>query len=212
MGIFIKKNIPNMITIIRVLVMPFFIYALYQTTPEATVYWLPHAYTDLPTQATILEICMCWGFFLFGWTDYLDGWLARKWQIVSSFGMFLDPLVDKLLTYTCLFVLVDLHRYPAWIAIILLLRDFVVQDIRNYQQVSNKPILSVSFWGKWKTLFQWFSIGSFMLWGNTGLGMSTIHIPTQWFGFICAILAMLCSIVSLGIYAKITIQKTSNNR
>ncbi len=94
------------------------------------------------------------GLFLFASvTDYLDGWLARKWKVTSDFGAMLDQISDKLLVATLLVMLAYDHYIPALLAIVLLLRELLVSGLREYAGMK-QIALPVSKGGKWKTAFQ----------------------------------------------------------
>lgn len=97
-----------------------------------------------------------WVFGLFlaaSLTDYLDGWLARKWNATSALGAMLDQISDKLLVATLLIMLTYDHHIPAVLAIVLLLRELLVSGLREYAGLQSIP-LPVSKGGKWKTALQ----------------------------------------------------------
>jgi CDP-diacylglycerol--glycerol-3-phosphate 3-phosphatidyltransferase len=87
-------------------------------------------------------------------TDSLDGYIARKRKMVTSLGMLLDPLADKLLVSAVLISLVDMQKLDAWIAIVIISREFAVTGLRMVGLLQNKPVISASAWGKWKTGIQ----------------------------------------------------------
>lgn len=86
-------------------------------------------------------------------TDYLDGWLARKWNATSAFGAMLDQISDKLLVATLLVMLTYDHHIPAALAIVLLLRELLVSGLREFAGLQSLA-LPVSKTGKWKTALQ----------------------------------------------------------
>lgn len=83
-------------------------------------------------------------------TDYLDGYLARRWQVVSQLGVFLDLAADKLLVATVLIMLVGLGQVPSWMAAVIIGREFIVSGVRSHAAAKGM-VISASQLGKWKT-------------------------------------------------------------
>ena len=86
-------------------------------------------------------------------TDLLDGKIARKYNLVTNFGKFMDPLADKLLVCSALICLVALTKIPAWIVIIIIAREFIISGFRLIAS-DNGVVIAASYWGKFKTTFQ----------------------------------------------------------
>ena len=86
-------------------------------------------------------------------TDMLDGKIARKYNLVTNFGKFMDPLADKLLVCSALIALVDLNKIAAWIVIIIIAREFIISGFRLVAS-DNGVVIAASYWGKFKTTFQ----------------------------------------------------------
>ena len=97
-----KENIPNALTLIRVVMIPIFI----------TILSFSHSYIGHVVAAVIFAIASI--------TDYLDGFLARKWKVVSNFGKFADPMADKLLVMSAFIMMIELKMVPAWIAAVII--------------------------------------------------------------------------------------------
>ena len=95
-------------------------------------------------------------------TDTLDGYIARKRNLITNFGKFMDPLADKLLVSTALISLVALNKVPAWIAIIVIGREFAVTGLRSVASTSG-TVIAASWLGKWKTVTQMIAIVLLML-------------------------------------------------
>ncbi len=126
---------------------------------------LPNALSTLrllliPAVIICLHFTGRWGSFLgalffsiAALTDLLDGYYARRFKVVTSFGKFLDPLADKLLISSTLIILVAINRAPAWIAILIIAREMAVTVLRGAAGIEGK-FIEVSILGKFKTIFQ----------------------------------------------------------
>jgi len=139
------RNLPNWLTSARIAVVPVIIGLLLLLSPEAA---------DKPT-GWHREISFITA-FLFGLaaiTDVVDGYLARKWEVVTTMGAFLDPLADKLIVLGTLVMLVELDRVPAWIVIIILGREIAVTGLRSIA-ADQGIVISAGALGKYKTIFQ----------------------------------------------------------
>ena len=86
-------------------------------------------------------------------TDLIDGKIARKHNLVTNFGKFMDPLADKLLVCAALIALVEMGRIPAWAVIIIISREFIISGFRLIAS-DNDVVIAASYWGKFKTTFQ----------------------------------------------------------
>ena len=83
----------------------------------------------------------------------MDGKIASKFNLVSNFGKFMDPLADKLLVCAALICLIELERIPSWIVIIIISREFIISGFRLVA-ADNQVVIAASYWGKFKTTFQ----------------------------------------------------------
>lgn len=96
-------------------------------------------------------------FIIASLTDFLDGHIARKYNLVTNFGKFMDPLADKLLVCSAMIALVGMNRLASWIAIIIIAREFIISGFRLIAS-DNGVVIAASYWGKFKTNFQMFMI------------------------------------------------------
>lgn len=128
-------NLPNKLTLFRVILIPFFVLFM---LVDITAYdkWIALAI-----------------FIVASLTDLLDGKIARKYNLVTNFGKFMDPLADKLLVCSALICLVALIKIPAWIVIIIIAREFIISGFRLIAS-DNGVVIAASYWGKFKTTFQ----------------------------------------------------------
>lgn len=128
-------NLPNKITIARVIMIPFFVvFMLLDSIPFNNVI------------ALVIFSVACI-------TDALDGHLARKNNLVSNFGKFMDPLADKLLVSSALICFVDLGLLDSWIVIVIISREFIISGFRLVAS-DNGVVIAASYWGKFKTTAQ----------------------------------------------------------
>ena len=86
-------------------------------------------------------------------TDLIDGKIARKYNLVTNFGKFMDPLADKLLVCAALICLVEMGRIPAWVVTIIISREFIISGFRLVAS-DNGVVIAANYWGKFKTTFQ----------------------------------------------------------
>lgn len=152
-----KENIPNALTLLRVLMIPIFILLL-----------------TLGNSLT-LHVIAAVIFALASITDYLDGYLARKWQVVTNFGKFADPMADKLLVMSAFIMLIELGMAPAWVVAVIICRELAVTGLRLLLVETGGTVLAAAMPGKIKTFSQMFAI-IFLLLHWTLLGQIVLYI------------------------------------
>ncbi|MCH8083456.1 MAG: CDP-diacylglycerol--glycerol-3-phosphate 3-phosphatidyltransferase [Myxococcales bacterium] len=148
-------NLPNTITVVRVGVVPILLLLLWFRDPSSSVF-------------------IGWCFTVVGFSDLLDGWLARRGQQVTRIGKLLDPLADKLIVSTALIVLVAIERIPlwaTWMVVVIVGRELAVTGLRGLAS-SQGQVMAASGYGKLKTFAQ-----------NVAIGAMIFHYPTLVFSF-----------------------------
>ena len=129
-------NTPNKLTIARMIIVPFLvIFLLTGWGGEANRY----------ISLTLFVVASV--------TDWFDGYLARKNNLVTNFGKFMDPLADKLLVCSAMICMIDLNRLPAWFVIIIIAREFIISGFRLIA-AENGIVIAANYWGKFKTASQ----------------------------------------------------------
>ena len=141
-------NLPNKLTVLRIFMIPLFL--LLVSIPSDLLGYIG----ALPVLHLIGAII----FALASLTDYLDGHLARKWQLITNFGKFADPLADKMLTMVAFVVLVALDFAPAWVVAIIVCRELAVTGLRLLLVEEQGEVLAAAWPGKVKTATQMFAI------------------------------------------------------
>ena len=164
-------NLPNKLTILRMIMIPVFLVVLY-----------------IPGLGMAGNIAAAAIFILASITDFLDGKIARKYNLVTNFGKFMDPLADKLLVCSALIALVDFDKVAAWIVIIIIAREFIISGFRLIAS-DNGVVIAASYWGKFKTTFQMLMVIVLIL---------NIQMPFfQILGVILTYVALILTVVSL---------------
>lgn len=129
-------NLPNKLTLFRVILIPFFVVCLLIDPENQTLRYVADAI-----------------FIIASLTDMLDGKIARKYNLVTNFGKFMDPLADKLLVCSAMICLISTGQLAAWIVIIIVAREFIISGYRLIA-VENGVVIAANYWGKFKTVFQ----------------------------------------------------------
>ena len=138
-------NLPNKLTLFRVILIPFFVFFLLEPYFEGYGNYIAVAI-----------------FIIASITDFLDGKIARKYHLVTNFGKFMDPLADKLLVCSAMICLIDLGKLASWIVIIIIAREFIISGFRLIAS-DNGVVIAASYWGKFKTTFQMLMVIVLML-------------------------------------------------
>lgn len=139
-------NLPNKLTVLRVILIPFFVVSMMiENGANQTFRYVAAAI-----------------FIIASLTDMLDGKIARKYNLVTNFGKFMDPLADKLLVCSALICLIQLGQLPAWMVIIIVSREFIISGFRLVA-AEQGIVIAASYWGKFKTTFQMLMIIALIL-------------------------------------------------
>ena len=164
-------NLPNKLTIMRVILIPFFVFFLLS----------PY----FPAYGNYIAVAI---FIVASMTDMLDGKIARKYNLVTNFGKFMDPLADKLLVCSAMICLIELDRLAAWIVIVIIAREFIISGFRLVAS-DNGVVIAASYWGKFKTTFQMLMVIVLIL---------DIQMPFfQILGTVLTYVALILTVVSL---------------
>ncbi len=127
-------NLPNKLTMFRVILVPVVVVLLLMKFPGS-------------------DWCALVAFVVASLTDMLDGKIARKYNLVTNFGKFMDPLADKLLVCSSMICLIELGRIPSWVVVIIIAREFAISGFRLIAS-DNGVVIQANYWGKFKTVFQ----------------------------------------------------------
>ena len=164
-------NLPNKLTIMRVILIPFFVFFLLS----------PY----FPAYGNYIAVAI---FIVASLTDMLDGKIARKYNLVTNFGKFMDPLADKLLVCSAMICLIELDRLAAWIVIVIIAREFIISGFRLVAS-DNGVVIAASYWGTFKTTCQMLMVIVLIL---------DIQMPFfQILGTVLTYVALILTVVSL---------------
>lgn len=177
-------NLANKLTMFRVVIVPFFVAALSLSQPQHLI-------------ALIL-------FALASVTDMLDGKIARKYNQITDFGKFLDPLADKILVAAALVCMVELGYTCAWLVWVILAREFLVSGVRLVAAGSSeKIVIAANIWGKLKTASTMVAICAILLLhalADFGAAFAYTQIVSDLLMFLCAGLTVVSGITYLWDY------------
>ena len=179
-------NLPNKLTVFRViLIVPF---VLLMLGSSAQWDWFMAVFGGIVDYADYIALGI---FIIASLTDLLDGKIARRYNLVTNFGKFMDPLADKLLGCSALICLIELDRIPAWIVIIIISREFIISGFRLVA-ADNRVVIAANYWGKFKTTFQIIMV-CLMIVNIESLNMLTQII--MWIAVILTIVSLIDYIV-----------------
>lgn len=139
-------NLPNKLTIFRIILVPIMVIIPFLG--------ITGEFLNIPVENLIIIAI----FAIASFTDCLDGKIARKYNLITSFGKFADPLADKILVLAAMLMLVEAGRLPAWIPIIVLTREFIVSGYRLIAVEKGGKVIPANIWGKIKTVTQMIAI------------------------------------------------------
>lgn len=181
-------NLPNLLTWLRILLIPMFV----------GIFYFEKSWVSAPNQNLVATVI----FTAAAITDWLDGWLARKLNQTSAFGAFLDPVADKLMVAAALIILVQLERVDAIIALIIIGREIAISALREWMaQIGEAKSVAVSFLGKFKTASQMVAIP--LLLYQSPIGAFSPQRVGTWLIYIAALLTL----ISMAYYLKIALPR-----
>lgn len=163
-------NTPNKLTLLRVILVPFFV-----------VFML----CDITAADKYIALVI---FIAASLTDTLDGYIARKYNLITDFGKFMDPLADKLLVCSALICLQEVDRLPAWAVIIIIGREFIISGFRLVA-ADNGIVIAASWWGKSKTISQMLMI-IFMI-ADFGGAFAVLETVLFWAALILTVVSLI---------------------
>ena len=186
-------TIPNILTVLRIALIPVFVGIFYLPNDKASLTAIP---------AHWVNVTATWVFALAAFTDWLDGFWARKFNQTSKFGAFLDPVADKLMVAAALIVLVEFERIGAVIALIIIGREIAISALREWMAgTGNNRNVAVATIGKIKTAAQMIAILLLLYYDSLNLGFLGVF-NTKFVGQILIIFAAFLTLLSMAYYVK----------
>ena len=174
-----KMNLPNRITLFRIILIPFFV--LFLVAEDRLPY-----YSFIATAV----------FGIACFSDYLDGHIARKYNLVTTFGKFMDPLADKILVITAMILLVEMHMIPAVIVAVIMAREFIISGFRMIASEKG-VVIAAGYIGKTKTVFQMLMCIFLLLTSDSYYRQFLFFKLFYYLGIICMWIALVLTIWSL---------------
>ena len=186
-------NIPTMLTWLRILLIPVFVGVFYLPTD-------PQAFGAIPAHWVNVTATMI--FAVAAFTDWLDGYLARRLNQTSAFGAFLDPVADKLMVAAALIVLVEFERVGAMIALIIIGREIAISALREWMAGEGQSSsVGVAMIGKLKPAVQMIAILFLLYWDKVGA------FPTKTVGQVLIAIAAFLTLLSMAYYLQAALPK-----
>lgn len=165
-------NLPNKLTVLRVILIPFFVVCLLaKGGAEPALRWAAAAI-----------------FIVASLTDMLDGKIARKYNLVTNFGKFMDPLADKLLVCSAMICMIPSGQLSAWFVIVIIAREFIISGFRLVAS-DNGIVIAASYWGKFKTVSQMAMIIVLIM--NLGGVFDLIGTALIWISLILTVVSLI---------------------
>lgn len=164
-------NLPNKLTVLRILMVPFFVFFMLTDVAGDASKWI----------ALVL-------FCIASLTDLLDGKIARKYNLVTNFGKFMDPLADKLLVCSAMICMIETGKLASWFVIIIIAREFIISGFRLVASDSG-IVIAASYWGKFKTVFQMAMIIVMIL--NLGGVFGIIETILMWISLALTVISLV---------------------
>jgi CDP-diacylglycerol--glycerol-3-phosphate 3-phosphatidyltransferase/cardiolipin synthase len=194
-------NIPTMLTWLRILLIPVFVGVFYLPINPQSLGAIPAHWVNM-VATTIFAVA--------AFTDWLDGYLARKLNQTSAFGAFLDPVADKLMVAAALIVLVEFERVGAMIALIIIGREIAISALREWMAgEGQRSSVGVAMIGKVKTAVQMVAILFLLYWDNVELAGIGV-LPTKVIGQVLIAIAAFLTLLSMAYYLKAALPKIEN--
>ncbi|WP_461240348.1 CDP-diacylglycerol--glycerol-3-phosphate 3-phosphatidyltransferase [Paucilactobacillus sp. N302-9] len=160
-------NLPNKLTVMRLIAIPFFLLLLVLPLHWGSVTFAGATVPVAQLIAAIIFVAACI-------TDNLDGHIARKYHLVTNFGKFTDPLADKLLVMTAFIMLTSTGIVPAWVTVVIIWRELSVTGLRLLIVETNGEVMAAKMPGKIKTVSQFIAITALLL---NNMFFELIHVP-----------------------------------
>lgn len=189
-----KMNLPNKLTIFRVILIVPFVLILLGGVNEWG--WYQCIFGGIREYVDYIALAI---FIIASLTDLIDGMIARKYNLVTNFGKFMDPLADKLLVCAALIALVEMGRIPSWVVIVIISREFIISGFRLVA-ADNNVVIAASYWGKFKTTFQMIMIclmlvnnGHFLKYNASELQLVTDIV--MWIALILTVVSLIDYII-----------------
>lgn len=168
-------NLPNKLTVLRVIMVPFFVLFMLTDIGGEANKWI-----------SLVIFCVA------SFTDLLDGKIARARNLVTNFGKFMDPLADKLLVCSAMICLIPLGKLDAWIVIVIIAREFIISGFRLVAS-DGGIVIAASYWGKFKTVFQMLMI--IVLIADLGGVFDVIGTVLIWVSLILTVVSLIDYVV-----------------
>lgn len=167
-------NVPNQLTIARICMIPLVV---------VLILWVPKPLGNILSMIVFILACL---------TDAADGYIARRYNYITTFGKFMDPLADKLLVISAMICLVDLGRLESWIVIIIIAREFIISGFRLIA-VEKGVVIAANFWGKIKTISQMLMV--ILMLANFGGVFSLAAQFLKWISLVLTLVSLVTYLI-----------------